>query len=290
MKAIEIKNLKKHFGTVKAVDDISFSVEQGQIFGFIGPNGAGKTTTIRMMINFIRPDSGEISILGKDAQRDEACLKKEIGFLSGEVHLYSNWTGKQHIEFTKKLNGKHDISEALIKRLNLDVSKKAKQLSSGNKQKLGLVLAFMSKPQLLVLDESTNGLDPLLQKEIYQIIKESVADGATVFMSSHNLPEVERVCDHVGIIREGKMIARESIQSLKKKKVYTIRAEFSKKVSPKEILGKNDELVQEIENGLVFNVKEDINPILNKLSTHDVKDLEVTQASLEDIFLTYYQN
>lgn len=288
MKAIEIKNLKKYFGAVKAVDDISFSVEQGQIFGFLGPNGAGKTTTIRMMMDFIRPDSGEVTILGKDAQKDETCLKKEIGFLSGEVHLYENWTGEQHISFIKKLNGKHDVSESLVKRLNLDTSKKAKNLSSGNKQKLGLVLAFMSKPQLLILDEPTNGLDPLLQKEVYQLIREAVRDGSTVFMSSHNLPEVERVCDHVGIIRDGKMIANESIQGLKKKRVYTVRAQFTQEIDPKEIMGKDDELLQEIQDGFIFNVKEDINPLLNKLSDHDVKDLEVSQASLEDIFLTYY--
>jgi ABC-2 type transport system ATP-binding protein len=289
MKAIEIQNLTKHFGSTKAVDDISFSVEQGQIFGFLGPNGAGKTTTIRMMMDFIRPDSGTATILGKDAQRDETCLKKEIGFLSGEVHLYDNWTGEQHIALSKKLNGKEDRSAELVRRFNLDTTKKAKNLSSGNKQKLGLVLAFMARPQLIILDEPTNGLDPLLQKEVYSLIQETVADGATVFMSSHNLPEVERVCDHVGIIRQGKIIAEESIASLKQKKIYSVKIVYEKEFNYKEVLSEKDEHVQDIKNGFVLNIKGDINLFLQKIANHSVHDIEISQASLEDIFLEYYQ-
>lgn len=289
MNAIEIHNVSKQFGTVSAVDTVSFEVKEGQVFGFLGPNGAGKTTTIRMMMDFIRPDSGSISILGKDAQKHETELKKEMGYLSGEVHLYENWTGERHIAFINKLNGTQDISTELIERLGLDPTKKTKQLSSGNKQKLGLILAFMSKPKLLILDEPTNGLDPLLQKEVYELIREAVAGGATVFMSSHNLPEVERVCDHVGIIRKGKIIATESIRSLKGKKIFTVRVQFAKKVDSKHFLESDTELVQEIQDGFIIKVKKDINSLLAKIQEYSVTDLEVSQASLEDVFIEYYK-
>ena len=193
MNAIEVKNLKKHFGKIKAIDGIDFSVEKGEIYGFLGPNGAGKTTTIRCLMDFIRPTEGSITILGKDAQKHSVELNKKIGYLSGQVHLYDKWTGQQHIDFIKATNGTEDIAEKLIKRFDFDPAMKTKKLSSGNRQKLGIIMAFMTKPELLICDEPTNALDPLLQHEVYELLKEARDGGATVFMSSHNLPEVEKV-------------------------------------------------------------------------------------------------
>ena len=289
MTVIAAHNLRKHFGKTKAVDGISFSVEKGEIFGFLGPNGAGKTTTIRCMMDFIRPTEGSIDILGKDAQKDAVSLKKMIGFLSGDVRLYGKWTGQTHIDFVRQLNGSEDISARLIKRLDFNPTVKTKQLSSGNKQKLGIILAFMLKPELLILDEPTLGLDPLLQNEIYELLGEMTQSGTTVFMSSHNLAEVDRVCSRVGIIKEGKMLATESIATLKAKKIITVHAHFTHPVEKKEFLTENTELVREFASGLILKVKGDVNPLIKRLSDNTLQDISILPASLEDIFMEYYE-
>jgi ABC-2 type transport system ATP-binding protein len=289
MSAIEVKNLQKHFGDTRAIDGISFSVEPGEIFGFLGPNGAGKTTTIRCLMDFIRPTAGSISILGLDAQKDTVALKKKIGFLSGLVHLYDKWTGQDHIDFVGQLNGGHDVAVQLIKKFDFNPVVKAKNLSSGNRQKLGIILSFMTEPQLLILDEPTNALDPLLQNEVYELLKEVTKNGTTVFMSSHNLSEVDRICHRVGIIRQGKMVATESINSLKSKRMHIIHVSFSDHFTKQEFLAEGIQVAQEFSDGLAFNVKGDINPLIKKISQHTVKDLHIEHAPLEDIFLEFYE-
>lgn len=289
MDIIEVKKLKKHFGKVKAVNGISFSVGKGEIFGFLGPNGAGKTTTIRCLMDFIRPQEGEVKIFGMDAHRDSVKLKKRIGYLSGNVRLYNNWTGRKHIDFLKKLNGKHNIAEKLIKRLDFNPAKKAKNLSSGNRQKLGLILTFMFEPELLIFDEPTNALDPLLQNEVYEMIRESVENGSTVFMSSHNLVEVERICSQVGIIREGRMAATESIMKLKEKKLYRIKVCLDGKDKMNKLREENLNIIEDMPNCLMISVKGDINPVISVLNKYKVKDLQIERAGLEEIFLEYYE-
>ncbi len=177
MSIIEVKNLSKHFGKTKAVDDISFAVEKGEVFGFLGPNGAGKTTTIRCMIDFIRPSSGSITLLGEDSQIGSVDLNKKIGHLSGYVHFYDKWTGQDHIDFVQKLNHITDQPDDLLKRLDFDPTIKTKNLSSGNRQKLGIILALMKQPELLIMDEPTNGLDPLLQHEVYAMLRKAMRAG-----------------------------------------------------------------------------------------------------------------
>lgn len=290
MSVIEVKNLKKYFGDTKAVDDISFNVERGEIFGFLGPNGAGKTTTIRTMMDFIRPTGGSIEILGKDAQKDAVELKKKIGYLSGYVQLYPKWTGQTHINFVKKLNGKSDISESLIKRFNFDPTIKAKKLSTGNRQKLGIIMAFMTKPELLIMDEPTNSLDPLLQNEVYEMLEEVTQQGATVFMSSHNLAEVDKVCHRVGIIRKGKMAAMESITSLKSKRIYTITSRFEEKVPESDLALDGLSIKKEIMGGYIMSYKGDINKLVAFLHDKKLNDIQIEHASLEDIFLEFYEN
>lgn len=289
MSVIEVKNLKKYFGKTKAVDGISVSVENGEIFGFLGPNGSGKTTTIRCMMDFIRPQGGSINILGKDAQKDSVELKKKVGYLSGDVRLYSKWTGQTHIDFVRQLNGGKDLSQELIQRLDFDPTVKTKQLSSGNKQKLGIILAFMLKPEVLILDEPTLGLDPLLQNEIYEFLSEISQNGSTVFMSSHDLAEVDRVCSRVGIIKKGKMVAMESIATLKERKINTVNAYFTHPVNKEEFLDENTELVKEFTNGLILKVKGDVNPLIKRLSSYTLRDIDISQVSLEDIFMEYYE-
>ena len=288
MAIIEVKNLKKNFGSLKAVNGLTFNVEKGEIFGFLGPNGAGKTTTIRCIMDFLRPSSGEIQILGANANNDSSKLKCRLGYLSGDVRLYDSWTGQDHISFFESIENKKSIAEELIKKLNFNPKVRFKSLSSGNKQKLGLILALMFEPELIIMDEPTVGLDPLLQNTIYELLEESRKKGTTVFMSSHNLAEVDRLCDRVGVIKDGKLIAIESIQELKNKRVHVVKAIFDKQIDANEFDIKNVEIQKELSNGFMFGVKGDINPLIKKLSEYTLSEVEISHATLEEIFLEFY--
>ncbi|MFH0819276.1 MAG: ABC transporter ATP-binding protein [Patescibacteria group bacterium] len=286
---IQVMNLKKYFGKNKAVDDVSFNVEKGEVFGFLGPNGAGKTTTIRCLMDFIRPNSGTITMMGQNAHQDSVKLKKKIGYLSGQVHLYDHWTGQQHIDLINKTNGKNDCALEIAKRFDFDPRIKTKKLSSGNRQKLGIIMAFMTNPEILICDEPTNALDPLLQNEVYELIKETQDRGTTIFMSSHNLREVEKSCTRVGIIKKGKMVATENILTLKDKKLYSAHVVFKDKIDLKEFSDHGIEVRTENNHGYIFSVRSDINPLMKLLEKHELKDLEINRASLEDIFLEFYE-
>ena len=289
MKAIEIKQLKKYFGKTKAVDNVSLGVEKGEIFGFLGPNGAGKTTTIRCMMDFIRPLSGEIKILGLDVQKDTVALKNKIGYLASEGRLYNNWTGQDHIALIRAMRGNPKGAEELIKKLDFNPRKKVRNLSSGNKRKLSLILALMSEPEILILDEPTLGLDPLLQNTIHDSLIDLQKSGKTVFMSSHNLSEVERICNRAEIIKEGKLAAVESIQELKKKKIYTVSVYFDQKYNKEDFISDGVIISKEMPNNLVLSVKGNINPLIKKLNKYKLKDLEIRHAALEEIFLEFYR-
>jgi len=290
MNVISIKNLKKHFGKTRAVDGVSLEVKKGEIFGFLGPNGAGKTTTIRCMMDFLRPDKGSIKILGLDSERDSVEIDKKIGYLSGAVRLYDGWTGDDHINLIKKIKRNGKFAKELIKRLDFDPTKKFYYLSSGNKQKLGLILAFMGKPEVIILDEPTLGLDPLLQNEIYKILKELKNQGSTIFMSSHNLSEVERICDKVGIIKQGKIIAEENIETLKRKAIYEVHLYFERDFQKSDFEKiKGVKVTSEFDNGIALTVKRDINPLIDELSKYQLKDVRISRASLDEIFLEYYE-
>jgi ABC-2 type transport system ATP-binding protein len=287
--AIRVKNLKKHFGKIRAVDGISFAVEKGEIFGYLGPNGAGKTTTIRCLMDFIRPDGGSVKILGRDAQENSAELKCDVGFLPGEVNLYENWTGQEHIDLLEKVRGSSKFDDTLISTLDFDPSRKIKNLSTGNKKKLALILALMHKSKLLILDEPTAGLDPLLRNTIHEILRDEVKKGKTVFISSHDLSEVEKICDRICIIKEGKIVDTESVAGIKKKRLYTIHVYFKGKV-PKEKFSRDGvEVTKEFSDGLVLTVRGDVTPVLSKLARYSLKDLEITHASLEEVFMEFYR-
>jgi ABC-2 type transport system ATP-binding protein len=284
MNAIEIKNLKKYFGKTKAVDGISFEVKQGEVFGFLGPNGAGKTTTIRCLMDFLRPTEGEITILGKDSQKDSVFLKSKIGYLSGNVKLNNNWTGREHVKFIESIRGKSGNVTELAEKFDLDLSKKFKQLSSGNKQKLGLVLALMSDPEVIIMDEPTVGLDPLLQNTIYEILLGLKNKGKTIFVSSHNLPEVEKLCDRVGIIKNGK-----TLKGLEGKKLHKIEVRFNGKYKKADFNFDGVEKIEEISDGLIMTVGGNMNSIIRKLADYDLADIEITHATLEEVFLKFYE-
>jgi len=215
--------------------------------------------------------------------------KREIGYLPGNVKLYDNWTGRDHIEFFENVRGKSKNVSNLIDRFNYNPTVKFKHLSSGNKQKLGLILALMHEPKLLIMDEPTVGLDPLLQNDIYKILLEMRDHGTTIFISSHNLPEVEKLCDRIAIIKDGKLVSIEDIKSLSQKKFHKIEVRFGDKFKKSEFKINGVDKIEEITDGLLITIKGDLNPILQILARHKIVNLEITHASLEDIFLKFYE-
>lgn len=288
MAAIAFDKLQKHFGQTKAVDGISFEVKEGEIFGYLGQNGAGKTTTISCLMDFLRPTSGSIKIFGKDSQDDSVRIKEQIGYLSDTVSLYDNWSGNEHINYVRRLNGTSDISKKLIKHLDFDAKTKTGKLSTGNRQKLAVILAMMSQPKLLILDEPSTGLDPLMQNTLYDLIEEAATSGTTIFMSSHNLAEVERLSNRVGIIRQGKMVTIEDIEALKQKRLHTVNVTFADEFNKSDFVLDKVDIEEELPNGLVLQVHGSMQGVLAALSKHKLRNLEITRASLESIFLEYY--
>ncbi len=289
MSAITFTNLTKSFGKLVAVNDVTFSVKEGQIFGFLGPNGAGKTTAIRCMMDFIRANSGKVTVFGKDSQIDTVEIKSIIGYLPADHHYYENWNGRDHIKFVSKLRGINEYPDELIKKLDFNPKVKVRTLSSGNKQKLGIILAMLGKPKILVLDEPTQGLDPLLQNSFYELIHEYKQSGGTVFMSSHNLPEVERICDSVAIIRQGKLAAEETLESLREKSLHKFSLLFSEPVERSLFNIKDVKIVTFSPSSVVLEAKGEPTELLAVIAKLPIKDIEVSHASLEEIFMEVYR-
>ncbi|HUD20814.1 MAG TPA: ABC transporter ATP-binding protein [Candidatus Saccharimonadales bacterium] len=287
--AIQISRLKKYFGKTKAVDDISLEIRKGEVYGFLGPNGAGKTTTIRCLMDFLRPDAGKISVLGLDAKTDSVAIKERIGFLPSEMYLHGDWTGQEHTEFIQAVRGKKFNFKTLAEKFDLNLHVKAKHLSTGNKQKLGIVLTLMTEPELLVLDEPTRGLDPLLQNTFYKCLGEFKQKGATVFMSSHILPEIERVCDRVAIIREGKIVGIEVVEEFKQSALHLVTIRFENPADRSTFSLPSAEKADELPDGLILKVKGDLDPLIKELAKYKIKDLELDHSSLEDLFLSFYK-
>lgn len=291
---IETTGLTKYYGKVRGVEGLDLAVREGEVFGYLGPNGAGKTTTIRLLLDLIRPTRGSARLFGQEVRGHAAQLKQRLGNLPGELALWSNLTARELITFVGNLRGGLDWTwvEELATRLDLDLSRRVGAFSHGNKQKVGLIQAFAHNPDLLILDEPTTGLDPLIQQEFYRLIDEVKAEGRTVFLSSHILPEVERVCDRVGIIRNGHLAAVEEIAELKRKRLRHMELAFDQPVPPSafDLPGVRD--MTATENRLCFFVEEtpgSLDRVLKQAAQFNVVDLRFEQATLEDIFLTYYR-
>jgi len=289
MAVIAVKNISKSFGTKVALNDISFAVEQGKICGFLGPNGAGKTTTIRLMMDFIRADTGSISIFDLDSRVENAKLKKAVGYSSSDLELYNDWTGEEHLAFFQNIKGKTALIKDLIKRLDLDLKPKVCQLSSGNKQKLALLLAFVGNPKLLIMDEPTRGLDPLLQNTFYQILREFKNAGGTIFLSSHNLDEVQKICDSVIVIREGKLVALESMDAIREMGVHVISLTTIQPLRLTDFKSVGVKVISHDRNTIILKAHGDINKILKTINHYQVKDIEITHLSLEEVFTELYR-
>jgi ABC-2 type transport system ATP-binding protein len=291
---IETNQLTKSYGSKRGIVDVSFQVEEGEVFGFLGPNGAGKTTTIRLLMALLRPDSGTAHIAGLDCWKQSVEIKRLVGYLPGEPALDPNLTGGQILEYFGHLRGGVDQAylKQLIQRLDLDPSRKFRQYSSGNKRKVVLIQAFMHRPRLLILDEPTNGLDPLNQQEFGRMIKEVRDEGRTVFLSSHILSEVEQTCTRVAIIREGRLVRVGGVAELKDIKRHEVTITFAN-TTPPEVF-KTLEGVEQVEtladgHTLRLAVSGGLDAVVKAAALHPVVTLTSHEPSLEDIFLRYYE-
>ena len=288
---ISVNKLTKYYGRALGVQNINFTVNQGEIFGFLGPNGAGKTTTIRLLLDLLRPSSGEIKIFGHEIDSHSLEIRKRCGYLPGNFFAYSNMTGTDFLRFVASMRKvKSGIQENLIDRFQLsqdDLSQKIKHLSHGMLQKLGIIQAFFHQPELLILDEPTIGLDPLMQEELYRLLREMQNEGKTILFSSHNLPEVEKVCHRIAIIREGELVALETLEGLKKKKLKRFQFTLSRPVTDLDLPGAN--LVAQKDLSYEYLVEGDIQTLLQRLSTLPIEDLTFPEPDLEEVFMAYYR-
>ena len=291
--AIRSEGLTKHFGDVRALEDVDLEVRPGEVFGFLGPNGSGKTTMIRTLLDEIRPTSGRASILGLDTHEKSVEIRRHIGYLPGDLALYPNLTGHDTLKYYANLRGGVDWSyvEALAGRLGADLSKKVGELSSGSRQKVGLIQAFMNRPELLIMDEPSSGLDPLVQREFQAMAREVVAEGRTVFLSSHTLSEVQRIADRVGIIRHGRLIAVESVSSLRSKAIRRVDLHFHEPIDQsvfETVAGVTDVVIDGSQASLSLDGP--MEALLKAVSAkHTLSDITTAEADLEEIFLTYYR-
>jgi ABC-type multidrug transport system ATPase subunit len=291
---IEVQGLTKSYGSKRGILNVSFQVEEGEVFGFLGPNGAGKTTTIRLLMALLRADAGTARIAGLDVWQHAVEIKRLLGYLPGEPSLDPGLTGGQILEYFGHLRGGVDQAylKQLIQRLDLDPSRKFRQYSSGNKRKVVLIQAFMHRPRLLILDEPTNGLDPLNQQEFDRMVKEVRAEGRTVFLSSHILSEVEQTCTRVGIIREGQLVRVGGVAELKDIKRYAITLTFATAV-PAEAFEQlaGVAVVEQLADGrtLRLTMQGEADAVIKAAAQYDVVSLTSHEPSLEDIFLRYYE-
>lgn len=289
---IEVENLTKFYGSHRGIIDLNFNVQEGEVFGYLGPNGAGKTTTIRTLLDLIRPTEGQAKIFGKDIRLEGEEIRAEVGYLPGELSLYGELTGEETLRYLSNIRGEVDWGyvQELARRLETNLDRKVEDLSSGNQQKIGLIQAFMGKPRLLILDEPTNGLDPLMQQEFFRLIGEAKENGQTVFVSSHILPVVERICDRVGIIREGELVAVEEVEDLKAGALRSLEIYFAEK--PPEDQFKNVSGVQQItlEDSLLrCRVVGKLDQLIKEAARYEVVNIISHEPNLEEIFLKYYE-
>lgn len=286
---LKIENLTKYYGDILAVDHLNLQLYQGEILGFIGPNGAGKSTTIRSIMHLINKSEGCVYFNGQEFKKDDISIKKQIGYLPSEIHLYDDFTVKEMLDYHETFY-QQDIHQRrceLVQRLKLDESKKIEDLSLGNSKKLGIVLAFMHQPQLLILDEPTSGLDPIMQHVFYELLKEEKAKGTTIFYSTHILGEISQLCDRVAIIKDGKLIKMETVENMRKKQLHIITIEADE---IDRIIG-DLHLDKSCQSGHSIRFKNEltVNELMSKLINYKIDKLLIEEATIEDIFLHYYQ-
>lgn len=285
--AIATEDLSRTFGRVVALDGLTLRVERGEIFGFLGANGAGKTTTIRLLLDLIRPTRGRAAVLGFDCQRDSLEVRRRVGYLPGDIRLYAGLTGAETVElFAALREGAVEMAHVrrLAERLDLDLTQKAGALSKGTRQKLGLVIALMARPPVLLLDEPTSGLDPIVQHTAWELLREAAADGAAVFFSSHVMSEVEQVCERVAILRGGRLVAVDTVAGLKARALRHCTVTFapgSGLPGPLELPGIRE--LRRERNAIEYEVAGEFDPLLKALAAYHVVDLRTEAPTLEEI-------
>lgn len=286
MNAIETNRLTKFYGKARGIVNLSLTVEEGEFFGFIGPNGAGKSTTIRTLLGLLRPTEGSASVLGMDILRDREAILSQVGYLPSEAVFYPGLRVKEVLRLSANLRKRdcREEAEALCRRLELDPNRRVEELSFGNRKKVAIVCALQHKPRLCILDEPTSGLDPLMQKEFFSILKERSAQGTTVFLSSHVLSEIQRNCTRAAIIREGSLIACDTVEALSRTNARRVHLQGTADLSL--LPGVRD--VQRAENALSFLYSGDIHTLLQFLAGQPIADLTISEPDLEEIFLHYY--
>lgn len=296
--AVDLSRLRKQYGRHTAVDSLTLSIEPGTVFGLIGPNGAGKTTTLRMILDIIRPTSGTVRVLGEDPRTGGAALRRRIGFIPGELRLDGRMTGRRMLDFYAEVSGPvpSGTIDRLSSRLGLDLTRPVRTLSKGNKQKLGIVQAFMHEPELLVLDEPTSGLDPLVQREFLQLVREARGRGQTVLLSSHVLSEIQQTADAVAVLSAGRIVAEGDVASLRLGAIRRVRAGFAE-VDADELRAELSRIPHvaelEIQNTdgsvrLAATVEGDIDPFVKAIARHRIVDLAVEEPDLEESVLRLY--
>jgi beta-exotoxin I transport system ATP-binding protein len=291
MKAIETDRLTKFYGSHRGIEDVTIAVEPGEVFGFLGPNGAGKTTTIRTVLDLLHPTRGSARVFGLDSRRDSVAIRARLGNLPGDFGYGRLPTGREAVTVLARLREVPELgrAEALAERFRADLDRPLGKLSRGNRQKVGLILALFHEPDLLIFDEPTSGLDPLMQEEFLGLVREERERGCAVFLSSHELDEVQRVCDRVGIIREGRVIAVERVGDLLDKTPHRVSVEFAEPIDPAELRaypGVSD--LKTAGSRITFKVAGDPDAVVKAIARHRVADLEFEHPTLEEVFLTYY--
>jgi ABC-2 type transport system ATP-binding protein len=290
--AIETTGLTKMFGSTRGIEGLDLRVEPGEIFGFLGPNGAGKTTTIRALLDLQRPTAGTALVLGLDAHRDSLAIHARVGFLPGDLALFSRMTAGEHISWFARARGlaNHGTANALAERFDLPLDRRVKELSKGNRQKVGIVLAFMHEPELLILDEPTSGLDPLMKDEFERLLRETTAGGGTVFLSSHELDEVQRVADRVGIIKDGRLVRTDTVEGLRRDAPTTLELRFRDPVDPAVFRVDGVRILDASGAHVVLEVSGAIGPVLRIAADLDPVGLVSRQADLDELFLSFYRD
>jgi len=293
--AIQINGLTKSYGKIQALRGVNLEVNQGDIFGFLGPNGAGKTTTIRCMLDTIRPDSGKLLVFGVDPQAEPVAVQMFVGYLPGEMQFFDNWTAERQLRYfhdVREGNSDWQFTLQLAERLALDLKMPIKNLSRGNKQKVGLIQALMHRPKLLVLDEPTSGLDPLVQQEVYALLRDAKQDGATVFFSSHVMSEVENVADRVAIIRSGEIVEVAYTRDLTKRALHRLNVRFKRPIDFTQLKELPDVEILSSTDGtsVTLQAKGDMETLVSTLGKLPVLDLETSRPTLEEAFLAYYKD
>jgi ABC-2 type transport system ATP-binding protein len=290
MAVIKANALTKYYGKSRGIEGLDLEVNEGEIFGFLGPNGAGKTTTIRSLLGMILPTGGSATVFGLDIVQDSVAIRVRTGYIPGDPNFYPKMTGHELLKYLANFrpNQPPILRDELIERFDLDVKKRCKDYSRGNKQKLAIVIACMHDPDLLVLDEPTLGLDPIMQKEFYTLMKDFSKRGKTVLLSSHILGDVDRTCERVGIIKEGKLVAVEKVHELESKKVHRVSAIFADSVVASEFDLPGVTVSRHHENTVELKVKGEIDSVIQVLAKHKLIDLDFEHASLEEVFLEFY--